>query len=390
MFQYSRVNDKAEYFEIMKFAFAIKKKLWESFIKRTENFFSDENREPFGIYLKNELIAEYLLLSLKMKLRDSVISMGGISNLCTKPLYRGKGAVKFLLEKSLKTMREKGHAISLLYPFDVEFYRKYGWETFDTMLGLTVSPGAIRIDYPEKVEAKVFKKADKEIKDFYNHYAMTHYTMVLKDEEIWKDEHEFWTDEDIEKNYVKFSINGEVTGLLRYVLMNKTSAETVLYIPSFLTDDSETEKTMWSFVKKLSLQIKEVKITLPPDYVVWQYFHGTPKEMKIIPRSMIRIVDLKALNGLKLSCQDINIKIRLKDKLASWNNGTFMISIKDQVMKVSETTNPELECDINTLSAIIGGKTNFKEMIDYGRAIVLENYNGQDIPKELPFVLQGF
>lgn len=391
MFEYKRATDKAEYIENMKFAFSLKKKLWEPIKKRTENFFNDKNRDPIGIYSGDELIAEYVLLSLEMRLRNSVISMGGISNLCTKPFYRGKGAVKFLLENSLKTMKEKGQAISLLYPFDVEFYRKYGWETFDTVLSLTFSPGAIKINNPVKaIKIEGFEKADEDIEGFYNDYARTHYTMVLKDDDIWKVEHEFWTDEDIEKKYVKFSIDGKITGLLRYVLINEADSGTNLYITFFLTDDSETEKAMWNFLNKLSLQIKESKMTLPPDYVVWQYFWGTPKDMKIIPRSMIRIVDLMGLDGLKIQCEDLSIKLKVGDKQAPWNNGIFRISIENKVMKVSEAEDPELECNINTLSAIIGGKTNFMEMINCGRVTVLDGYKGQDIPKEIPFVLQGF
>src|SRR5699024_11630095 len=56
------------------------------------------------------------------------INMGGISAVATWTEYRRRGIAKDLLQHSLRKMKENGQVISLLHPFLVGFYRKYGWE----------------------------------------------------------------------------------------------------------------------------------------------------------------------------------------------------------------------------------------------------------------------
>ena len=147
---------------------------------------------------------------------------------------------------------------------------------------------------------------------------------------------------------------------------------------------------MWNFLRKLSLQIKDFTMFLPLDYLVWPYISGNPIEMKIERRSMIRIVDLMELDGLKINNEDIKINIKVNDSQANWNNGIFSISIKENILKISSADKADLECDIGSLSAVIGGGTNFKEMIKVGKIKIIGDYDGQDISKDLPFVLQGF
>ena len=391
MFDYRLAKETDDYFNIMKFSFSLKKNLWDVFKDRSAKFFNDPNRELYGAYFNDEMIAEYLLISFDMKLRDSVIPVGGISNVCTSPLYRERGAIKFLLENSLITMKNKNQPVSLLYPFDVEFYRKYGWEVFDSLLRLKLSPGSIRkIADNEKIQIVSVDEADEQIRNFYNSYAKDHYSMILKDNCIWNEESKFWTGEDIAKKYVKFYSDNELKGILRYVFVSDKNSGSALYITFFITENDEIEKSMWNFLRKLSLQIKDFNMFLPLDYVVWPYIFGNPIEMKIEQRSMIRIVDMMGLNGLKVNHDNISLNIKVDDPQAEWNTGIFNISIKENILKISRTDTSDLECNINTLSAIIGGRTDFKEMIKAGRVKIIGNYNGQDISKSLPFVLQGF
>ena len=54
--------------------------------------------------------------------------MGGVAGVATYPEYRRSGYVKELLQHSLQTMKKDGYSVSMLHPFAVSFYRKYGWE----------------------------------------------------------------------------------------------------------------------------------------------------------------------------------------------------------------------------------------------------------------------
>ncbi|RLL82055.1 acetyltransferase [Mesotoga sp. BH458_6_3_2_1] len=394
MFECRRISNQKDYLDLMKFSFGIPENWMKVASKHAGEIFSNDLRDPFGAYDGSTLAAEYLLLSLKMRLRDSVIPMGGIGNVCTSPLYRGKGAVKFLLEKSLETMKEKGQAVSLLYPFSRSFYRKLGWEEFDTMLRAKFSPGSI--DLPDqKVEVKIeeMEDADGEIREFYNEYASSHYSMILRDEEMWKSDFEFRTDYDVCKKFVKFKREGKTTGMLRYVFLydNFDKDRGLKFVVTiFLADDVATRHAMFRFLKGLSLQIDQIHAFLPPDFLLWPYLKERPSEMKIVPRTMIRILDLQLLNGLRIDAPDIRVGIKIDDSQASWNDGVFELCVENGELSFSPSDSFDLECDIATLSSVVGGTTDFKEMIEFGRVKVSDGYKGQDLPKSLPFELQHF
>jgi len=394
MFEYRRIESVKDYLDLMRFSFGIPDGWIRSASKHAGAVFDDDLRDPIGAYDGSTLAAEYLLLSLKMRLRDSVVAMGGIGNVCTSPLYRGKGAVKFLMERSLETMREKKQAVSLLYPFNAGFYRKLGWEEFDSMLRVKFSPGMINL--PEQyceVNTEEMEDADSEIREFYNDYASSHYTMILRDGEMWKNDFEFRTDEDVSKKFVKFKKEGKTTGMLRYVFLydNFDKDRSLKFVVTmFLADDIVTRHAMFRFLKGLSLQIGHVHAYLPPDFVLWPYLNDRPSEMNIILRTMIRIVDLELLNGLKINAPDMRVGIKISDKQASWNNGVFEMCMKDGELCFSRSDSYDLECDIETLSSVVGGKSDFREMIEFGRVKATNSYNGQDLSKTTPFVLQHF
>ncbi len=60
--------------------------------------------------------------------------MGGVAGVATYPEYRRSGYVKELLQHSLQTMKKDGYTVSMLHPFAVAFYRKYGWELCANLL----------------------------------------------------------------------------------------------------------------------------------------------------------------------------------------------------------------------------------------------------------------
>lgn len=393
MYEYRPIDNMDEFVELMKFSFFITKNRWPKVMEQVERFVEDDLRTSYGTYAGDELAAAYQLISMRMRLRDSVVSMGGIKAVCTKPTYRGKGAVKFLLENSLKTMKEEGQIVSLLYPYNFGLYKKYGWGIFDTMLEIKLSPGIIAVpEIKANVEAEEMEIADTEIKNFYNKYSESHYTMLLRDEEMWKTDSEFWFGQDISKKFVKFSRDGEMTGLLRYILTsyNLADGKSDFMITMFMTDDKETKKAMLKFISSLSFQISEIIMFVQPDFVIVPYLTDGPSEMRIMLRSMIRIVDLGGFNGLKINSPDMSVKIKVTDNQAPWNDGVFKLSVMNGIFHVEKADEPELACDISVLSAVIGGSTTFKEMIECDQVKILSGYKGQDFPKVIPFVMEPF
>ena len=93
-----------------------------------------------------------MLYDFRVRLRGSVVPMGGIALLCSRLDARGRGAVRFMIERSVETMREAWHVVSVLSPFDQSFYRKYGWNMFARRQRIEITPGLIRIPDEDGIE----------------------------------------------------------------------------------------------------------------------------------------------------------------------------------------------------------------------------------------------
>jgi predicted acetyltransferase len=68
------------------------------------------------------------LLPYRVFLRDKEVDIPYIVGVSTWPEYRGRGLIKQLLQYTNRVLRERNMDLSVLLPFQYDFYRKYGWE----------------------------------------------------------------------------------------------------------------------------------------------------------------------------------------------------------------------------------------------------------------------
>jgi len=186
VFDYRAVEDLAAVEQLAKSAFAIRRPEHPAVMQWLEQSLAD-GRELYGVYDGERLLSVYMLYDYRMRLRCSVVPMGGIGLLCSRMDARGKGAVRFMLEQSLETMREKGHVVSVLDPFDQSFYRKYGWEMFERLQRLELPPGCLAVPDAGDPEHEVvdLPRADDAVIAFYNDHAREHHNLVQRGEREW-------------------------------------------------------------------------------------------------------------------------------------------------------------------------------------------------------------
>ncbi|MGR4030129.1 GNAT family N-acetyltransferase, partial [Bacillus sp. ZZQ-131] len=87
-----------------------------------------ESHEIYGIMEGEDLAAKLHLIPFHIYIGKEKFKMGGVAGVATYPEYRRSGYVKELLQHSLQIMKKDGYTVSMLHPFAVSFYRKYGWE----------------------------------------------------------------------------------------------------------------------------------------------------------------------------------------------------------------------------------------------------------------------
>ncbi len=388
--EFIKTDINEDIMRLLRFSFSVDNRTY-SWLKREAE---EEKKGLFDAYAikdKSEYLSACYLWPLNMKLRNSIVKMSGIGALGSNAINRGKGAVKKLLHESLELMRKNDVTVSVLYPFSQSFYRKYGWEKFDDMLTCHFSPSIIqKTNTLKEYDVAHYYEPNETVTDFYNHFAASHYNYIQKETKHWKVELELKIPSDIDRRIVTFSQNGKIKSLILMMLSNQEN-ETILVIRDMAYQEQKDILPVFDFISTLSLQLKKVTLNLPVDFEYWPFFNNRPEKTMLRERSMIRIVDMKALNGLKISSPDFAIRLKVNDNFAQWNDGKYHLSVKDNILIVKNIDKADFECDIATLSSIVSGYTDFQTMLLMGKvkAIGQGQLTG-DLPKETTFLPFAF
>lgn len=394
MYSYRELDNPRQVLPIARSAFALRHSEQGS-VEEWLSSAIEHERKLYGVYDGDTLLSAFMLYDFDMRLRSSVVAMGGIGLLCSRLDARGKGTVRTMLANALRTMKERGHIVSVLDPFDESFYRNYGWEKFSRRQTVELTPGTLCV--PESSDSNFVSTdlsyPDEESMAFYNDYASKHYTLAQRSQQQWASRMKVlaWNTDVAARGVVRFSQDEDIVGLMEYELSRKTHEYRSIFTVNLLAPSNESAlHEMLRYLKRLSHQISMIRLNLPLDTEFWPYFSDRPKKCSVSDEFMIRIVSMEALNGLSMEMPDLCVTVDVADPQASWNHGVWMLTIDSGVLRVERGTQANVRCGIGALSSVIAGFSTFNEMFQAKRAEALNTYRGQDFPKTVPYLADHF
>ena len=394
MHSYRTLDDPKQVLPIATAAFALRYPEQDAIDKWLASSLK-HGRELYGVYEEDQLLSAFMLYEYQMRLRNSVLPMGGIGLLCSRMDARGQGAVRCMLRNSLETMRQRGHVVSVLDPFSESFYRNYGWEKFSRLQVVEFSPDLLSLpqDPNPEIMAVDLPFPDDESMAFYNTYAARHHTLAQRQEREWESRTQIlsWNVDAAVRGVVRFSRDGQVIGLMGYDLTRKAEEYKSTFTANLLAyDEEDVLREMLRYLKRLSHQVATVRMNLPLDCELWPYLAHRPDKWTVRDVFMIRIVSLEALDGLSIDAPEMSLGIDVDDQQAPWNQGIWELSVDSGVLRVRRGERADLHCGIGVLSSVISGFSNFEEMISARKADPLNTYRGQDLPKTTTFLADYF
>lgn len=343
-------------------------------------------QQVLGILDEEKLAAKLHILPLNINIGDKRFKMGGIAGVATYPEYRRNGYVKDLLHHTLIMMRERGLSISMLHPFSVPFYRKYGWELFCDRLICEIDSDNLVMQ--ERVYGRI-KRCTKEshnedIEDIYQQYASSFSGMLVRDSNWWS-----------------YSVYRDYLGAVYYDPMHRPTGY-MLYkisggemkIAEFVPLNAEARKGLWNFISQHDSMIAKLTITTHKDDPLFYTLKEPRVKAKVTPYFMVRIVDVEQFINqypFNWSSSGEAVTLTITDSFASWNNKTFIL--KNKQIQTMEKRDTGIEMTINELSSILFG---YKKIETLNR---LEQVMGTDreihsfaamIPEQMPFFYDFF
>ncbi|HDW3056819.1 TPA: GNAT family N-acetyltransferase [Bacillus cereus] len=346
-----------------------------------------ESHEIYGIMEGEDLAAKLHLIPFHIYIGKEKFKMGGVAGVATYPEYRRSGYVKELLQHSLQIMKKDGYTVSMLHPFAVSFYRKYGWELCANLVTCHMTKSDLVMKKQVNGTVKRFNKENhpEEVEKLYEVFAERFSGMLVR-----------------EKNWWLQAVYDDLT-LAIYYDENKKAAGYMLYkienykmtVEEFVPLHNEARNGLWNFICQHDSMIKELEMTVSENEPLLYSLQEPRVKTEIKPYFMGRIVDVEQfLKQYELSWNNVQqeVILHITDAFAPWNSVTVRLA-NHEITIVEETTEKGIKLDINALSAIMFG---YKRPLELNE---LELISGSDeairsienlVPVRKPFIYDFF
>ncbi|GGB39432.1 GNAT family N-acetyltransferase [Fictibacillus barbaricus] len=319
-----------------------------------------KKQEIWGEFENEDLLSKLHILSLEINIENQRFPMGGIAGVATWPEHRRKGSVTRLLHRALLSMKEKGQTISLLHPFNIQFYRRFGWELTASVNKYTLEKSDL-VRYPDLpgTVSRLKKKDGNDLLNLvYEEWFHTYNHLLVRTDDWW-DNHVFT------EGYDRI-IYKDKEGTPKGYLCCKVSDRS-MDVQEFIYLSEDARRALWNFICQHDSMVDKVKIIAPANDQL-PYLISNPRiHQEHYPYFMARIVDVEGfLKQYPFKPNNPAMKISITDEKADWNNGTYSIK-ENEITRETESDEETLSMDIQTLTVALLGSQKPSFLFECGK-----------------------
>lgn len=334
--------------------------------RRTEHY--KKYHELFGILDEKELVAKLHLIPLQVYIGKEKYKMGGIAGVATYPEYRRKGYVKELLQHALKTMKDDGYSVSMLHPFSVSFYRKYGWELYTNRFVCTLSKhDLVRHVHVNGTVRRFQKETHREaIEHVYEQFAKRYEGMLVRNRDWWM--HSVYREYRDLHAAMYYTENNEPIGYMLYEIKDFK-----MKVEEFVPLNGEARSGLWNFICQHDSMLEEVEMIVHEKEPLFYTLQEPRVKTEVKPYFMARIVDIEQFlqqYSFRSGSEGAEVILHISDSFAHWNNKTVVCK-NGEVMTIDDKEAKQLKdrglhVNINALSAMLLGYKRPLELYEIG------------------------
>ena len=303
------------------------------------------------------------------------VPMGGVAGVGVLPEHRGRRVASALLERALGLMRERGDAISTLYPANVGLYRSCGWEIAGVWpLRTTTTQAVSRL--PRPTGSVDVRRAGAEdlpaITHAYDRWAAgepgmldrpRHYAARITAE---RDDHQTYLAE----------AEGTVTGYLWLSREASTDPDESYSteVNEWLAQDRDALLALWRVAGSGRPISRTLRYVDSPYDSLAMLLHdpGAGQEVRAQPAQehwMTRLVDIQAAVAARGFPPEVAAEVALEviDELAPWNAGRWTLRVRDGQGELTAGGSGDVAVDVGALSSLYTGWLDAAQAARMGR-----------------------
>lgn len=325
-----------------------------------------KNHTVIGAWEDNSLAAKLHIIPYHINMKDKQWKMGGIAGVATYPEFRRNGYVKKIINTALERMVQEEQIVSLLHPFDIGFYRKFGWEVFTENKKLLIEKKDLMFLENQPGSIKRFTKESHhpDIEAVYAQYSNNYMGMLVRETSWWKNN--IYGEGQIAVYYNK---NDDAIGYILFEVKDRK-----MEVEEFVALNKEARYGLWNFICQHDSMVDNVSILTSNHELLPFILHQPKVKMEVTPYFMARVVDAEqCLNKYPFNNITNKVFLHLEDEHAPWNNGTYLLNNGEvKVYKDKQGSNcvqpPKrgVRLDIKSLTALLFGYKRPAELFELG------------------------
>lgn len=313
----------------------------------------------FGIFNDGKLSAKLHIIPFETYLGAKKVKLGGIASVATYPEFRRKGYVKALIHHALKYMKDNQFSLSMLHPFEVSFYRKFGWELFSNLLKSELEKKDLVPMESVKGTIRRFTKDSHPsiIEQLYETYAEQFSGMLVRNKEWWLQQ--------VYSNHaaVYYDAQDQACGYIMYDV-----EKSKMHVEEFVALSEEGRRGLWNFICQHDSMVNEVHMTTFDQEELFFSLEEPRIKQERKPYFMARVVDVGAIlheYPFDWSNQERSIILHVVDEQAPWNNDSFQLD--GEKIKRVDRMKEGIHLSVQSLATILLGYKRPQTMQRMGR-----------------------
>ena len=354
-------------------AWELDREAFNSPVSHREAWLRRVAREPVhGLFADGRLAATAAVFGCGQFFGGRSIPMGGISAVAVAPEHRGKGYASRVVEAALRAARERGQAISSLYPATTALYRQLGWEVAGVFALRRIPARSLR-DLPGPGGPAPRRAGDADRADIERCYAEVARQLngfVDRSQSWWQALAERW------QEYSVFLAPGDGRDLDGYVVYQRRGgspgvpgAPFRIHVEELMARNADAQRSLWRLVGSFSSQVEEVHFRSAPEdplllLLPEQNWAGV-EEL----RWMLRVLDAPAAVEARgfPSGLEAQVHLELRDPKLEENSGRFVLSVSKGRGQLAPGGSGSVELAIGDFAPLFSGWASATTLARMGR-----------------------
>lgn len=319
-----------------------------------QRYYQKEN--TLGIFVGDTLLASAQMIPYTIALRGAEVPAAYIVGVDTLPEARNQGCARRLLLECLRTQRERGQTISLLMPFEGQFYYRYGWPFCYFHQRMEIHPQELRCAAREwgQIRQMELPEAVSVIQPIYNYFVQQYHGAVCRTDHQWQ-----LIIEDAALEHTACYLleqGGQAMGYCLWVPLRGK-----VFIREMAWRNAAAKAGLLHFLQECVPENQLLWLELPDDDELVFSLAAEKKKTVRYPFLMARIVDVvQCLSNIQYPKIDGRLLMYVKDDFAEWNRGFFLLNLQNGMAHVQsgvecDATGADMEITIDGLSQLILG-----------------------------------